>query len=366
VTDPLLNRDDWRAWVLEEPYRAPDFPDADTVAALPPREREEVTEARLDHNAREVTVLNPASAELYARFRRRHRLNRGSQPTARRGFAIDGMPRTGKSTTLLVFGKEVELEIRRSHPERFDVPFNDYSPVVYYSLPQEATEKTMSKGLAENIGVPYRNADNEGDITRKFVKALKALGTEYLLIDELNNLGSSSNSAAGQRSKRIANGYLKHLCNSVAVTPIFAGVDLTESGLYAEFNGSKTTQTKGRMTRVPSTPYQVSTDDEIRQWRALIHAMEKPLHLYNHERGDLAKNWRYLFMRTDGFVASLSTLIREAAVVAVETGTEAITREILDSVVLDLQSEEAYEEMQQQATVATAQRATAARRAKAS
>ncbi|MFJ6784763.1 hypothetical protein [Streptomyces yangpuensis] len=48
----------------------------------------------------------------------------------------------------------------------------------------------------------------------------------------------------------------------------------------------------------------------------------------------------YLFHRTGGMIGSLSQLIRGAAVLAIEDGSEAITKDVLEIVPIDFAAEQ--------------------------
>jgi hypothetical protein len=79
------------------------------------------------------------------------------------------------------------------------------------------------------------------------------------------------------------------------------------------------------------------------QWVSVINSLERALSLYRHEKNSLTRrHWRYLHERTNGSIAGLHALIRRSAVRAVKLGTEAITREIMDSIVLSYDHERAY------------------------
>ena len=363
MTGAILAFEDWTEWVTEPSYETPEFPSARATAAMDEAARDEVLLQRVMHNAREVTVLNQPVRDVHAQVKRRHLLNQASDPKARTGFVLAGPPRTGKSTMLLTFGKAYELDLRSKFPDRFiDTGGARYTPVVYFSLPQAATEKTISKGLAEYLNVPYMRSENEQDITRKVLRALKEMRTEFLLIDEIHNLGRHGSGPAGNRLGRIANDYLKSLCNHCGATPFFAGVDVEKSGLFSEFSGGRVTQTSGRFTVLPADPYGCKTADEAKRWRELILAMERPLSLHRHERGDLVKLSAYLHIRTGGYVATLSQLIREAAVLAIETGTERVDKELLDAVLVDKQSADQYAETLKKVSQGVAKQATARKR----
>jgi hypothetical protein len=55
------------------------------------------------------------------------------------------------------------------------------------------------------------------------------------------------------------------------------------------------------------------------------------LRLHQHTTGTLVALDEYLYRRSSGMIGSLSQLVRGAAILAIEDGTEQITRELLDS-----------------------------------
>jgi len=63
--------------------------------------------------------------------------------------------------------------------------------------------------------------------------------------------------------------------------------------------------------------------------------------LHRHEPGDLAAHAKYLHQRTGGMIGSLTHLVRGAAIRAVLTGEEQLTRPLLESVRIDHAAESA-------------------------
>lgn len=89
---------------------------------------------------------------------------------------------------------------------------------------------------------------------------------------------------------------------------------------------------------------------------SLVRHFESNLILLDHPPGDLTlHHWRYLHERTSGYIGALAMLFKEAAHTAMDTGVEALTRDILDSVVLGHDDEVDYAKTK-------ARRQTAARR----
>lgn len=99
-------------------------------------------------------------------------------------------------------------------------------------------------------------------------------------------------------------------------------------------SGTRGAQIAGRFTLIPTHPFPHSTE-----WRGLVATMEKTLILRRHEPGTLATLDCYLRNRTGGMIGALSHQIRGAAIDALLTGTEKITKAGLEAVALDVAAE---------------------------
>jgi hypothetical protein len=71
------------------------------------------------------------------------------------------------------------------------------------------------------------------------------------------------------------------------------------------------------------------------EWSGLVATLEAALRLHHHQPGTLTGLNHYLHRRTGGIIGSLSHVIRAAALTAILDRTEAITRELLDSIPVD-------------------------------
>nr|WP_228558766.1 hypothetical protein [Catenulispora pinisilvae] len=69
--------------------------------------------------------------------------------------------------------------------------------------------------------------------------------------------------------------------------------------------------------------------------------MESTLRLRDHTPGALQTMAESLYRRSGGMIGSLSQLIRGAAILAIDTGTEKITEDLLDLVPIDYAAERA-------------------------
>jgi hypothetical protein len=73
----------------------------------------------------------------------------------------------------------------------------------------------------------------------------------------------------------------------------------------------------------------------------LIAALESLLRLHRQRPGNLLRLDEYLYRRSGGMIGSLSQLVRGAAIVAIEDGSEQITKKLLDSVPVDYAAQRA-------------------------
>ena len=121
-------------------------------------------------------------------------------------------------------------------------------------------------------------------------------------------------------------------------TFVYAGIDVEAQGLFAGVRGR---QIAGRFTVIPAAPFAYGTGAQREQWRALIATLESLLRLHRHRTGSLVRLDEYLYRRSGGMIGSLSQLVRGAAILAIEDGSEQISKQLLDSVPVDYAAERA-------------------------
>ncbi|MFI7643499.1 hypothetical protein [Nonomuraea sp. NPDC049400] len=185
--------------------------------------------------------------------------------------------------------------------------------------------------------------------------AIEACGTELLLLDDLHMLDKIRD--GGQET----NDHIKNLANHAAVTIVGAGILLEQGNLFTDGAPPRTRpgkagsavqgQERGRAGQFGSrfadlqhlAPFPIATREQQRTWMSLVRHFESNLILLDHPPGDLTlHHWRYLHERTSGYIGGLGMLFKEAAHTAMDTGVEALTRYVLDSVVLGHDDEVDY------------------------
>ncbi|MFE1907624.1 hypothetical protein ACFW96_28695 [Streptomyces gardneri] len=138
--------------------------------------------------------------------------------------------------------------------------------------------------------------------------------------------------------------------NEFPVTLIKVGVGLADKGLFSEgeaLGEIVLAQTGRRTTRLDMPPFAIDTENGRLQWRQLLLALEQRIVLTDAYPGMLADALSdYLFTRSTGHIGSLMTLINRRCQRAQRTGTERLTRDLLDQVRNDEAAEQARRELE--------------------
>ncbi|WP_423835787.1 hypothetical protein [Streptomyces longhuiensis] len=95
-------------------------------------------------------------------------------------------------------------------------------------------------------------------------------------------------------------------------------------------SGTRGAQIAGRFTLITTEPFPYGPE-----WQGLVATLEQTLLLHDHKPGTLTGLDRYLHHRTGGMIGALSHQIRGAAIDAILTGTEKITKQSLEAIPLD-------------------------------
>ena len=197
-----------------------------------------------------------------------------------------------------------------------------------------ATPKDLSLSLARFYDIPLptnTKGITRSDITAAVVEAAEFHQTQLIMVDEAHFIDVKTD--AGQ----LANNHFKTLMNDTGATFVFAGIDCKGTGLLGENKGNtRKSQIGGRLMYKAIAPM---THDGT-AWSGVLRDLETRLVLGNLPDGTFTSELNsYLYMRTGGSIGSLMNLIRKAARVAVETGTETIDKELLKGITIDHNAE---------------------------
>jgi len=326
--------DDGQGWhrhlTLLEGWRAFLGHDPDHPALLPAAARKQLAEEdrlaydeqRMAYHIRLGVIQTPMLAEVLQAGRLLTLLNREAV-SARRGLILSGPAGTGKTTAVTQPGKRHEITSQRRHPH--DLP-GSRIPVVYVTVPPAATPRMLAAEFARFLGLPVIARANITDIIEAVCGVLIDCRTSLVLCDEIHNLQISTRAGAEVSDT------LKYFSERIPATFVYAGIDVENAGL---FTGTRGQQIAGRFTMITARPFACTA-----QWRSIVATFDTALLLYQHTPGDLAGLGRYLHDRTGGMIGSLSHLIRGAAIQAILTGTEKITKKMLETITLDHAAEQ--------------------------
>lgn len=316
---PLTTVTGWRDFV-QRLVVPPTMLAPEQWAALDEDQRADDAQERIGYHAELLALETPELRKIVATGRSLLMLNQ-RQYGARRGLLVSGDPTTGKSTAITQLGRAVELAYRRSRPRA-----EDAVPVVYLTMPPQATPKSLSIEILKFLGAPYLPRDSQIELTRQACYLLSDLRTELIIVDEIHNLNHQTRAGAE------ASDHLKYLADNVAATFVYAGIDSARTGL---FNGVRGRQLAGRFVPILIRPFAYSSNLDREQWQLLVDGFDKMLRLRRHEPGTLTRLAAHLYGRAGGSISSLSMMIRSAAITAILDGTEDITKQSLDAVALD-------------------------------
>ena len=309
----LSTLDGWREFTSTTPGQ-PSLLAADQYAALGGEARAAYDEERLDYHTRLGVVGTSLLRQVVTTGRRLTLLNRHAI-SARRGLILSGAAGTGKTTAITQLGKTHQATDRARHPGQERIP------VIYVTVPPAATPRMLAMEFARFLGLPVLARANMTDIIEAVCGVAIDTSASMVLVDEIHNMQLATRSGAEVSDT------LKYLSERIPATFVYAGIDLERQGLFSGIRGS---QIAGRFTLIPTVAFPLADE-----WRGLVATLEDALRLHRHQAGTLAGLDRYLHQRTGGMIGSLSHLIRGAAIEAVLTGTECITRKLLETLDID-------------------------------
>ncbi|WP_406430453.1 TniB family NTP-binding protein [Streptomyces sp. NBC_00631] len=314
----LTTLEGWREFVAAEPPPPTPLP-LHEYADLSPVEQEVADEERLDHHARLLVVATSTVRHTVTSGRRLVLLNRHAI-SARRGLIVSGPAGTGKTIAITQLGRTHELLDRARHPHR-----SERIPVLYITVPPAATARMIAAEFGRFLGLPVSRRLNITDIIEAVAGVCTDTRTGLVIVDELHNI-----SLTNRHGAEVAD-TLKYFSERIPATFVYAGIDIERSGLLT---GTRGAQIASRFTLIPTHRFPYGAE-----WKGLVAALEQTLLLRDHKQGTLVALDRYLHERTGGMIGTLSHQIRGAAIDAILSGTEKITKPALQAIPLDFTSE---------------------------
>lgn len=210
-------------------------------------------------------------------------------------------------------GKSMIIEkFRRRHPAESG-PDREAIPVLIVQMPSEPSVSRFYTALLAAMGAPLLPRQRLADLEVLALSVLRRVGVRMLVIDELHNILAGRDS-----TRREFLNLLRFLGNALRVPLV--GVGTREAYLAIRSDD----QLENRFEPVVLPLWQEG-DAAL----SLLASFGSSFPLRNPSTIATADVARYLLARSEGTIGELTLLLTEAAVVAVDTGEEAINHRTL-------------------------------------
>ena len=244
------------------------------------------------------------------------------------GFILDGDSGIGKTTLIDTWAKETHRKLIAANPERVDVEFTGYAPVISFNLPEKPSPATILRRISDFIGIPRTKAGGLDWLRANTINHLKHLGTEVLIIDEIQHIEFS-----GRKTTPAGIACLKDIGNALDIYMVFVGSNLKNTQLLSAETQEGASPFAARFQTTELLPVVSPQIDTT--WAAVIKAVEKNLRLIDHDNQLHIDAADLLWESSNGRIRTLTDLIRRANHKAIRTGDEELTAEALDSTTVD-------------------------------
>ncbi|MEV5480027.1 MULTISPECIES: ATP/GTP-binding protein [Streptomyces] len=291
------------------------------------------TDPRMIYHGEMIPVMTPDVAQGIKDARRTLRTNRFRPTGKRMSMIIDGC--AGKTTLLLQIGRAYQglLENERR-------PDSVWTPVVHINVPPRCESNTDWSlpfadyfGMDHTLNIEKRNYRST-DMTEPVVHHMKESRTSLILIDGVDRIHDSELGTAFD--------YFDSLQARLRLSIIYCGrgaTGIVREGLHNRRRGEHQRTSQQFRSSLPvmeikPIPFREGAEDG---WRSVLKAYDSNLVLYNHEPDALLAFERLLHERTGGYMDTLDQLLCQTAQQSIEDGTEAITEEGLNDMVVGRQ-----------------------------
>lgn len=327
----LATKQGWDAFVHAVPRERLRLLSRAQMARLGSEELEDYNEARGVWNANPPTVHTAQLTGAYGVIDQVMASNRRDSDKLRGAVVIDAAPALGKTTIATRYARDFHRKvIRRLGPHTPEG--HQRLPVAYVPLNAGTTLKGLNLKLLRFYGHPAATRATRGELGSLAVDCVQSCQTLMIVIDDMHFIDFA------RRNGQEVSNHLKGLANEMPVTFLYVGVRLREKKFFDEGllgEDAAYAQTSRRATRCQVAPFTIATTLGARAWTSLLAALEQHLLLADARPGMLTDHAGLLHRRTQGCIGSLTNLLDRACYLAIATGAETITADLLDHVAID-------------------------------
>ena len=341
----LLSRyEGWRQFAEAPAIEPPERLSLKQVRALGDQAREEYEFRRGEFHS-SFLVKTPQNERLNVRLWDVADANQQGPDRVKGAAVIDAPPGLGKSTAVNAFGRAFHLKQIARHGRDLDDGQTLHIPVCRVGFAGNMTTRALNEAILNFYNHPSADASKSRYLRNRNLAALAAEsvmrhGTRLIIVDDVHFLKIHTDEGVAVANE------LKWLANEYPATFLFTGVNMMGTGLLSESKQSDQmamSQTARRWTLLTLPPFAHPVGQDRRSWISLLGSIESRLVLANAGPAMLRAQADYLYTRSTGMIGSLFELIIRGSARAIRTGTEVLTRELLDDIEIDAAAESARE-----------------------
>ncbi len=343
--DQLLSRwEGWRDFAEAPPLEKPERLSMKQLDELGEDARIEYDYHRERYHAN-FLVKTPQVERLNVRLWDLLDANQQGPSRVKGAAVVDSPPGLGKTTAVDAFGRAFHKRQITRHGTAFDDGQTIHIPVCRVAFTGNTTTRALNEAILNFYNHPSADASKSRYLRNRNLAALAAEsvrrhGTRLIIVDDVHFLKIHTDEGVALANE------LKWLANEYPATFLFTGVNMSDTGLLSESKTDRKlamSQIARRWTRLTLPPFEHPVGEHRKPWVSILGTIESHLVLANARPRMLREQADYLYERSTGMIGSLFKLITLGAVHAMRDGTEALTRELLDEIDIDVAAEDARE-----------------------
>lgn len=303
----------WREYVARDPQR-PDQLNARQLAALTPAALEAYNEQRFAWLSADVVLGTPDVRRMRRLWATLRAETLYAPSMTAKTLSVSGAPTYGKTTAATWIARDHERKERSRRP---NLRSDALQPSLYVVTPPATTPKMLLTAFCNVLGLPHTRASTAQDLTERVTSVLHSLNTSLIVLDEVHNVQSNRQVGAEAASA------LKLFAERLDCAFILVGIDLDRSPVYA---GPVGEQLASRTIRYDMTGCTYNSAQAREEWALLVGSCQELLPLARQNEQVFADSAGWLFEVTGGSIGRLRALLRRAALDAIISGREQISK----------------------------------------
>jgi hypothetical protein len=243
---------------------------------------------------------------------------------------IDAVAGVGKTTIATEFAREFHLQSERTSGIT-TTDGDQRLPVAFVPVNAGTTLKGLNTKILDFYGHPAA-ARTRSETTSIVADFAFSCETQLIILDDLHFVDFN------RRNGIEVSNHIKSLTREIPAVFVVVGAGLKEKGFFEEgLSGPEMaySQTSRRFTRCTVSPFTRRSTNTYRAWIELLAIHEAHLKLADSRPGMLVDQAALILKRTTGRLISLAQLIEGVCDLAILTGAETVTEDLIKKVRVD-------------------------------